>query len=184
MMYSIYKWLLLIFLVTGSVRASEVADQPQTLTAYQQNWQQCNHHLVRKGIFFKIADIDWFSKQCNEHQDILTTTPVLLRFTYMRDIKREFFIDSATEYFLRNLNKPKVQQGESIITAFNQSYQDVTEGDVYDLLIDTNGTLKLFKNKQLLNSTQQPLIRNNYFKIWFGQDPVLPDLKDAFKPSI
>lgn len=175
---------LLTLTVIGTIHAAEVSNSPQFLTVYNQNWQQCDHHLVRKGLFFKVADIDWFSSQCNKEQDILTsTTPVLLRFTYMRDIKRDFFIDSATEYFLRNIDKPEPPQTKNIIRAFNQSYLDVTDGDVYDLLLDPQGTLKLFKNKQLLQSSQKPLIINNYLKIWFGQQPVLPALKDAFTPQ-
>ena len=172
--------ILILFSVLGTTQATELSDQPQSLTAYNQNWQQCNHHMVRKGIIFKVADIDWFSTECRKDQHILTTTPVLLRFTYLRDIKREFFINSATEYFFRNLDRPQTPQSKTIIQDFNQSYQDVTDGDVYDLVIDQEGTVKLFKNNSLIQSTQDPLIRNNYFKIWFGKDPVLPKLKEAF----
>lgn len=173
----------IVLSIIGQAQATELSDQPQSLTAYDQNWQQCNHHMVRKGIIFKVADIDWFSTECRKDQNILTTTPVLLRFSYLRDIDREFFIDSATEYFLRNLEQPQSPQAKKIIKDFNQSYQDVTDSDVYDLLIDTQGTLKLFKNNNLIQSTKDPLIRNNYFKIWFGKEPVLPKLKDSFTSS-
>ncbi len=170
----------IVLSIIGQAQATELSNQPQSLAAYDQNWQQCNHHMVRKGIIFKVADIDWFSIECRKDQHILTTTPVLLRFTYLRDIKREFFIESATEYFFRNLDRPQTEQSKKIINDFNQSYQDVTDGDVYDLVIDQEGTLKLFKNNSLIQSTQNPLIRNNYFKIWFGKEPVLPKLKEAF----
>lgn len=167
-----------------AAQAGEPVNQEHTLTAYKQQWQQCGHHLVRKGIFFKVADVDWFTDNCRDNQNILSASPVLLRFTYFRTIKRDFFIDSATEYFLHNLSKPSTQEVKDTIHNFNQAFQDVADGDSYDLLIDHQGSLKLYKNKKLIQRSEQPLILRNYLKIWFGKIPVIPELKEAFEPSL
>lgn len=178
----LFLYLIISIYMISAVKADERTEQMTPLSAYDQSWQQCDHYLIRKGFFFKIADVDWFSSNCQIDKDHINTNPVLLRFTYYRDIKREFFIDSATEYFLRNLNQPPKQHDKAIIENFNQAYQDVVEGDTYDLLLHPQDSLELYKNDRLIQSSQQPLILTHYFKIWFGKDPVIPALKEAFKP--
>jgi|SRR5690606_20915232 len=159
---------------------TEPNSQSKEITAYTQQWQQCGHHLVRKGLIFKIVDVDWFTDNCHDNQNILTASPVLLRFRYFRPVKRDFFINSATEYFLRNLKIENQSAVEDAVNEFNNAYQDAQDGDVYDLMINHQGSINLYKNNQLIQTTDDALIRKNYLKIWFGKEPVLPALKQAF----
>lgn len=166
--------------VCFATHATEPNSQSKEIVAYTQQWQQCGHHLVRKGLIFKIVDVDWFTDNCQDNQNILTASPVLLRFRYFRTIKRDFFISSATEYFLRNLKIENQSAIEGAVNEFNKAYQDVQDGDIYDLVIIHENSLKLFKNSELLENTNNAFILNNYLRIWFGSDPVLPALKQAF----
>ncbi len=172
--------LMMLCIALQPAQASEVSNQEHGLIVYEQQWHQCDHHLVRKGLFFKVVDVDWYAPTCQDSINILSKSPVLLRFSYFRSIKREFFIASASDYFLRNLNNSELQS-QNQINEFNSAYQDVQDGDIYDLVINAKGDLNLYKNKRLIQSSNNPLIRNNYLKIWFGKDPVVPALKQAFK---
>jgi hypothetical protein len=169
----------LVTLLPVQTAKADDATASKSLNVYQGQWQNCDQYLISKGFFFKIANVKWYTDKCQANHNILSSSPVLLRFEYFRDVDRQFFIDSATEYFLRNLDMTN-KQSKSLIKEFNSAYENVKEGEVYDLLIDKKGSLKLYKNKRLLQSTNQVLISKNYLKFWFGKVPVVPSLKEAF----
>ena len=77
----------------------------------------------------------------------------------------------------RNLDKQTFDAIEAALTDFNAGYQEAQQGDRYDIRFSTDLGLSLFKNGQQLSQSDNSLLGEVYFDIWFGKDPFSKGMK-------
>lgn len=166
-------------LITTTGHASN--DLPEHIEHNEQLYEQCNSYTLRYGLVIKVAEIGWYAPNCSEAPPILEASNKILRFQYFKNVKADFFKKSAAEYFLKNLpNDDQRRQLATVLTEFNDGYTDITDGEYYDLIHVAGNRLSLFKNDQLLAEANSAPFSQQYFNIWFGQQPVIERLKSAF----
>ncbi|WP_223787600.1 chalcone isomerase family protein [Marinicella meishanensis] len=144
-------------------------------------YEQCNSFTLRYGLVIKVAEIGWYAPSCAESPPILQASNKIVRFHYFKNVKADFFKQSAAEYFLKNLpSEAEKQQLTAVLNEFNSGYTDIADGEYFDLVHSAGDQLKLFKNDQLLAVANNAPFSQQYFNIWFGQEPVIDRLKSAF----
>ncbi|MGJ8663523.1 MAG: chalcone isomerase family protein [Marinicella sp.] len=173
------KIILLIFtLVSPWVHADDLL--PKTMSLDSVDFNRCNQYTLRYGFVIKVAEIGWYAPKCGV-QTLLQTNNKILRFHYYKDVKADFFIKSAEKYFLLNLeNEAQEMALIEPLKNFNYGYTDIQSGEYFQLVHINESNLSLYKNEELLASTDNVDLAKKYFNIWFGQKPVIKKLKNAF----
>lgn len=141
-------------------------------------FSQCNNFTLKYALVIKIAEIAWYSPDCKENP-ILGSMNKILRFHYHKNVKSDFFKESAEEFFLKNLD----DYGPELVVdlkQFNEGYTSIKPGEYFQLEHFDNSEISLYKNDDLLASSNNQKLAVNYFNIWFGKDPVIDKLKKAF----
>lgn len=177
------KFLIFILVILTSHSQSKAGDLPELIEFQNSQYQLCQDYTLRYGLVIKIADIGWYAQECNNN--LLTEqTDKIVRFHYHKDVSADFFKKSAEEYFLLNIDQQKEQSPLlENLRAFNQAYTDINSGEYFDLVHWNDQQLSLWKNKQLLGESNNPVFAKKYFNIWFGKTPVIKKLKAAFLES-
>ena len=173
------KLIFLFFLAHYSaLQAGDVL--PQSITENNTEFERCDAFTVRYGFVIKVVEIAWYAPVCNG-LPLLKSANKILRFHYFKDVKAEFFRQSAEEYFLLNLDT-KAQQQALIepLKNFNDGYTDIQSGEYFQLVLANDTHLSLYRNNNLLAFTDNVDLAKKYFNIWFGKDPVIEKLKSAF----
>ena len=154
---------------------------PEVIEQNNSQFEQCDSFTLRYGFVIKVVDIGWYAPNCQVASPILEADNKIVRFHYHKNVEADFFRDSAEEYFLLNLNgSDQKNQLEQPLLAFNAGYTDIADGEYFDL-VHTNGqSLSLYKNNQLLASSDNSQFSQAYFNIWFGEQPVIQKLKKRF----
>ena len=153
---------------------------PNEIKHEQREFQLCKQFTFKYGLIFKIAEIGWYAPECNE-PSLLASGNKILRFHYFKNIKADFFKQSAEEYFMLNLSSEAQKQAlTEPLKNFNEGYTDIQAGEYFQLLHQDDIKLSLYKNDVLLAITENNELASLYFNIWFGQQPVIEKLKNAF----
>lgn len=174
----IFKYLLPLLLMTSPTLSKEYT--PESIQQNNLIFERCNQFTFRYGFVIKVAEIAWYSPNCGA-LSLLETESKILRFHYFKDVKAGFFKDSAEEYFILNLNDdPQKQALIEAMNQFNNGYTHIESGDYFQLVHTNNSKLSLFKNDELLMTTENADLSQKYFHIWFGKEPVIEKLKTAF----
>jgi hypothetical protein len=157
------------------------ADQlPNVINHEQNEFQLCKQFTLKYGLIFKIAEIGWYAPECNG-LSVLASGNKIVRFHYFKNVKADFFKQSAEEYFMLNLiSEAQKQALTEPLKKFNNGYTDIQAGEYFQLLHQDDTKLSLFKNDVLLAATENNELASLYFNIWFGQQPVIEKLKNAF----
>jgi len=153
---------------------------PLSLNEDNIEYQCCNDFTLRYGFVIKVAEIGWYAPACDD-TSLLKSNNKILRFHYFKDVKADFFKQSAEEYFLLNLDN-RAQQTALLapLKNFNDGYTNIQPGEFFQLVHTNQNKLSLYRNKDLLASTENADIATKYFNIWFGKIPVIEKLKKAF----
>ncbi len=176
-----YFFLMMVTLLFQS--QSKAQQLPQLIEYHNNTYQLCQDFTLRYGLVIKIADIGWYAPAC-ENNSLTEQTDKIIRFHYHKNVSADFFKKSAEEYFLLNLNNQAEQSKlATTLKQFNQAYTNIKSGEYFDLVHWNDQQLSLWKNKQLLTETDDPVFAKKYFNIWFGKNPVIKKLKTAFIES-
>ena len=93
-------------------------------------------------------------------------------------IPAKAFKEASEEYLKINLG-PKYAEWQPAFDKFNSHYEDIKEGDYYDLIYDPKTGLQLNLNNKPLTALNDPLVSLAYLNIWFGKEPFSEELKDS-----
>lgn len=172
----------LLFLASGLLSASLAQAQPfqPQVATESQTLFQCSQTSVSAMMFIDVADAALFSSDCSTLPRL--AEEVQISFIYHREFAAEDFIEAAETLLKRNLSKAEYQQIEADLNSFNEPYQDVVEGDRYDVRSTADG-LKLLKNGEIISQNTSKILSKKYFKIWFGTQPFNKKLKKALLKS-
>ncbi len=173
------KKLSLITLLFCSAWVQSKEYLPQSITHNKVKFIRCNDFTLRYGFIIKVAVIGWYAPECKE-KSLLESNDKILRFHYFKNVKADFFKQSAEEYFFLNLDIQEHQALKGALNEFNNGYTNIKSGDFFQLIHTNKKNLSLYKNNDLLVSTDNNEIAKKYFNIWFGNKPVIAKLKKAF----
>lgn len=163
-------WMLFIPLQFANANSFESEIQLETTAL-----QQCSAVPI-KVMLFNLGDVALYREECNDTSD-LTSLPIQLSFIYKRSFDAEDFQKSSVELLKRNLDKQTFDAIEAALTDFNAGYQEAKQGDRYDIRFSSDLGLRLFKNGQQLSQSDNSLLGEVYFDIWFGKDPFSKGMK-------
>lgn len=175
------KLLIILSLILCSLNLKAEEILPLSLTENNTQFERCDEYTLRYGFVIKVVDIGWYAPACNEIT-LLESSNKILRFHYHKDVKADFFKESAEEYFILNLETEAQQQAlRQPLKDFNDGYTDIESGEYFQLVLANDSNLSLYRNNNLLASTDNVELAKKYFNIWFGKNPVIEKLKSAFR---
>ncbi|SFJ94729.1 chalcone isomerase family protein [Methylophaga sulfidovorans] len=147
---------------------------PDSLPNTSPSLQKCHETAIDVMAFIDVADAALYLFDCNKLPEIRGEKQ--LSFLYHRAIKGADFVEAAETLLKRNLSVADYKAIEVELKRFNAAYEDVKDGDSYDIRQTQNG-LYLFKNGRQLAHSSSSLLAESYYQIWFGTDPFDTDLK-------
>ena len=172
--------ILLTVLLFLSLATQAKQHLPDSLIQDEVIFQRCNDFTLRYGLVIKVAAIGWYAPDCNS-KNLLDTSNKILRFHYFKNVDAVFLKTSAQEYFILNLAESEIKPTLSnALTSFNDAYVDIQSGQYFQLIHINDQRLSLYRNEELLATTDNAVLARNYFNIWFGNKPVIQKLKKAF----
>ena len=174
------KWLarLLITLVTAGpvVQAEELF--PDYIDSRNARLSRCSRAELKAFRLIHVGNAALYLDDCKKMGTILSPNPKHLRFLYEKAIPAKAFKEASEEYLKINLG-PKYTAWQSAFDTFNSHYQDIKEGDYYDLIYDPKTGLQLNLNNKPLAALNDPVQSLAYLNIWFGKEPFSEELKDS-----
>lgn len=175
------KTILLTIALLFSFTAKSITNKimPTTMTVESGSYFLCKEHTIKYAFVVKIAYVGLYLKDCQIEQDNLKIEDKLIRFNYQVNVKAKVFIDSAKEFYLKNLQVVNIKELTEL-SRFNQLYENIKASEYYDLYHKDGQSLKLFKNDKLLGASENQIFSFNYFNIWFGEYPAVKPLKKSF----
>ncbi len=159
---------LIFLLISFSVNANNSHKLPTTIEYSNIGFELCSQQKITKAWFFDIVLLGLYSPNCNKFDSIFSDQVKLVRFHYLRKVKGKDFSDGAEEYLNKNLTKTQLAQCLTSYHKLNNSYQDASKGDFYDVLHFTTHT-DVYLNGKKFNSIDDPDCDNLYWNIWFGK---------------
>lgn len=138
--------------------------------------QKCNETSIKVMAFVDVADAALYLTDCGDLPAI--DGEKQLSFHYHRDISADDFIEASETLLQRNLTSVEYAKIEAELVKFNANYEDVKEGDVYDIR-QTKSGLYLLKNGQQIAHSSSAELATYYYQIWFGQKPFNKAMKKA-----
>jgi hypothetical protein len=175
------KTISLICLLILSILANskEYKSMPEVMTIESQNYHLCKEHTIKYAFVIKIAYVGLYLKDCKIEKINLDLEDKLIRFNYQVNVKAKVFIDSAEEFYLKNLQATNATELKEL-NRFNQLYENIQASEYYDIHHKQGQSLILYKNNKLLGKSENQSFSFNYFNIWFGKYPAVKPLKKSF----
>ena len=174
--------IILAMLFCFKAQATANKSMPEELTIASENYYLCKEHTIKYAYVIKIAYVGLYLRDCQVDQISLKLEDKLIRFNYQVNVKAKVFIDSAEEFYLKNLQTTNNSELEELYR-FNQLYENIQASEYYDIYHKQGQSLRLFKNSKLLGMSENQNFSFNYFNIWFGKYPAVKPLKKSFIKS-
>jgi gamma-glutamylcyclotransferase (GGCT)/AIG2-like uncharacterized protein YtfP len=174
------KWLarLLITLVATLpvVQAEELF--PDYIDTRNARLSLCSRAELKAFRLIHVGNAALYLDDCRKIGNIFSTDPKHLRFLYEKAIPAKAFKEASEEYLKINLGQ-NYTAWRPAYDKFNSHYQDIKEGDYYDLIYDPETGLRLNLNNKPLAVLNDPAQSLAYLNIWFGKEPFSDELKEA-----
>ena len=179
------KWLarLLIPFITALpiVQAEELF--PDTIDTRNARLSRCSRAELKAFRLIHVGNAALYLDDCKKIGDIFSADPKHLRFLYEKAIPAKAFKEASEEYLKINLGQ-KYTAWQPAFAQFNSHYQDIKEGDYYDLIYDPKTGLQLNLNNKPLAALNDPEQSLAYLTIWFGKEPFSEELKESLLNSV
>ncbi|MEM7791547.1 MAG: chalcone isomerase family protein [Verrucomicrobiota bacterium] len=152
---------------------------PDTMTRDGVTFNKLGEHRFVYAMIFKLYDAALYVAPDSTAEDVLNAeTSFELRFSYLRKIKKDIVLKSASRMLERNLTEKEREQIAERVEAINRAYRTVEKGDVSALIYEL-GTGTTFE----LNGERKITIPGKdfaqlYFTIWLGEKPASANLRD------
>lgn len=102
-----------------------------------------------------------------------------IEFNYLRKIKENTITNSANKALIDNLDKEELNLINPIITKLHKTFTNVKKGDKSTFTYCPKHGTRFFLNKVKQIEISDALFPTLYFLIWFGDNPLSEDLKQA-----
>lgn len=158
---------------------SDNKSMPEVMSIESENYYLCKEHTIKYAFVIKVAYVGLYLKDCQVEKTNLELEDKLIRFNYQVNVKAKVFIDSAEEFYLKNLQATNATELKEL-NRFNQLYENIQASEYYDIHHKQGQSLILYKNNKLLGKSENQNFSFNYFNIWFGKYPAVKPLKKSF----
>ena len=152
---------------------------PEVMSVESENYYLCKEHTIKYAFVIKIAYVGLYLKDCKEEKNSLRVEDKLIRFNYQVNVDAKVFIDSAEEFYLKNLQVTNATELKEL-SRFNKFYENIKASEYYDIHHKQGQSLILYKNNEILGTSENEIFSFNYFNIWFGKYPAVKPLKKSF----
>ncbi len=112
-------------------------------------------------------------------QAAITQSPQKLELYYFRDIDRDDVIKAANAALDKQQTKETLARLRPELERLHRSFQDIKQGDRYDLSWDRSDGLNLTRNGHVIFASPDPELAKVYFAIWLAPDGLSTDLREA-----
>jgi len=172
------KMSLLVFSLIISFAQAKENKLPEYLTAHDIRFKRCSRAELKAFSIFHVGYAGLYQEVCQRVINVFDKSSKNLRFVYERSIPARAFREAAEQYLKTNLGS-KFNNWKQAIDTFNLAYQDIEDGDYYDLIYTSQSGLKLYLNDTFLAALNDPRLGLAYLNIWFGEEPFSESLKEA-----
>ena len=123
-------------------------------------------------LFFDVSTVALYTD--NESSDVLADTPKSLQLHYHRTISREQMIENTSEHFALNPDVNIADYQQELQQLFSW-YQNVTDGDLYELNYLPGKGLSLYFNGTLMgtissvSAEKSARFARDFFGLWFSK---------------
>lgn len=142
-----------------------------------QNLSLCSDTKIYAYGLIKVGHSALYMKNCENRKKQFFDKNKMISFYYERDIPKHAFVKSTLKMLERNLEPQNMEKWRSEIIEFNDNYQDITNGDQYDICFIKGQGLSLYLNNKLIASHESDEFAALYFNIWFGEKPFNKSMK-------
>jgi len=151
---------------------------PDYIDTQNARLSRCSRGELKAFRLIYVGNAALYLDDCKKIGNIFSADPKHLRFLYEKAIPAKAFKEASEEYLKINLG-PKYTAWRPAFDKFNSYYQDIKEGDYYDLIYDPKTGLQLNLNNKPLAALNDPAQSLAYLNIWFGKEPFSDELKDS-----
>ena len=179
------KWFarLLILFITALPVAQAEELFPDYIDSRNVRLSRCSRAELKAFRLIHVGNAALYLDDCKKIDNIFSADPKHLRFLYEKAIPAKAFKEASEEYLKINLG-PKYTAWQPVFDKFNSHYQDIKEGDYYDLIYDPKTGLQLNLNNKPLAALNDPEQSLAYLNIWFGKEPFSDELKESLLNSV
>ena len=174
------KWLARLLITLASALPVVQAEElfPDYIDSRNARLSRCSRAELKAFRLIYVGNAALYLDDCKKMGNIFSPNPKHLRFLYEKAIPAKAFKEASEEYLKINLG-PKYTDWQPAFDKFNSNYQDIKEGDYYDLIYDPKTGLQLNLNNKPLAALNDPAQSLAYLNIWFGKEPFSEELKDS-----
>ncbi|MDF7797875.1 chalcone isomerase family protein [Pontiellaceae bacterium B1224] len=135
--------------------------------------------LLRKGFIFKIY-VGALYLQNEEHVDeVLGAVPKRLDIHYFHHTPKKHMIRVAEETLKKNLTKEQYEKLLPMIGKLHDAYLNGQKSSVASLIYQPGEGLTYAFDDRIVITIPDDEFANAYFKIWLGEEPSSPLIKEA-----
>ncbi|MEM1223199.1 MAG: chalcone isomerase family protein [Verrucomicrobiota bacterium] len=152
---------------------------PETMARDGVIYNKLGEHRFVYAMIFKLYDAALYVAPGSTAEDVLNAeTSFELRFSYLRKIKKDIVLKSASRMLERNLTETEREQIAKRVEAINEAYQTVGKGDTSALIYEVGiGTTFELNGERKLTIPGKDFAQL-YFTIWLGEKPASASLRD------
>ncbi len=139
---------------------------------------QCAELELRVAGLFRVGTAYLYLDQCQDADQILQSIPKQFSLELARDFRGTDLIDSARSTLSQNLGVDDADELPEVLQCLADAYVDANSGDRYDVVYRPGQGLGLYLNEKLIQSCNDLPGAEQYFMIWFGDEPFHRRLRD------
>jgi hypothetical protein len=170
--------LLFYFAVPSPLQAARAVPFAPSLTEDGTRFEQVGAQTFKWKSVLKVYDIALHLGAGEPSRRIFADIPTRLQLNYHRGFTAAEIVKGGDTMLARNVDAANLAALRERLALINQNYRNVKPGDSYTLTYvpGTGTTLRL-------NGTRLVTIPGHdfaaaYFRIWLGEDPISPALRD------
>jgi hypothetical protein len=130
--------------------------------------------------FFQLYDAALYAPDSASVEDILNAeTDFRLQFRYLREIEKSIILKSADRMLEKNLRASERDLIAERVTAINEAYTTVRDGDRSSLTFQREIGTTLRINGDPVATIKGDDFARLYFQIWLGEQPISKSLKST-----
>lgn len=126
-------------------------------------------------LFWHIYDARLASKQ-GDFVDYKQSTPLLLELTYLRDIKKQDFIDATVGQW-QKLDNCSSEQQQNWAKKLSHIWVDIKQGDQLAAVLTTQGSVRFLFNQQEIGTVEDKAFGPAFFDIWLSPNTTAKKLR-------
>lgn len=148
--------------------------------------------LILRGVgtahFLGVVKIYKAALYLPEHstrQDLLNQdTPIHFEIEYLHSFDRDQLVAAGDKFFYKNLGEHRLHDLSQPLDQLNSLYRSVRKGDKASLTYLPGQGLSLAFNGKTAGIVKNDRFAVTYLRVWLGNDPVSPDLKQKLLENI